>query len=409
MRRKSCMFGFMQRAKKTYVYGRLKKSLIPSKYGIGAWLLMGIVVSWLSPSSAEARRRVELPFDTSSTIEFHGNVDSLPHVSFVTGNADYLLALNADLYPTPADLRAETRWVRRHSKNLKLFWAQYGDSALASMATYAGIPWRKNAIRIDLVRYLSAWELPSPATIPIGGRRVAGIMSAGPSGAEQILQLLHLLAHQLISGASRLEYPQINHKLMKKSPYHLENIIELLALSVAADLLNHDKLLAAINSANYASRHPGSDLFFSDLWEIWTLSADYPLTKYLSEEPFSGAVRYRADSTLAANTIRKSVKQTVHQRDIPPGGQLGIALEQTPSGLKVIDSDPERLAFAYGISEGDVIRSINGVSAKNLREFYSELLSTYETTGAKLRVRRGSEEFKVTILVAPNVLDVSTE
>jgi PDZ domain len=404
------MFGYMLRSKSTDSLGGLfgDSSVFAAK-GYGAVLFLALVILWLLPSPLQARKKAELPFDTSSTVEFHGSVDSIPEVRFITGNAGYLLALNADLYPTPADVRAETRWIRRHSKDLKLFWAHYGDSALASMATYAGIPWSQREIRIDLVRYLSTWELSSPATIPLGGRRLAGIMVAGPSGAEQILQLLHVLAHQLINQTSRLEYPQINHALMKKTPYHLENIIELLALSVAADILSHDKLLEAINSANYARRHPGFDLFFSDLWEIWTLSADYPLIKYLAEEPFSGSVRFRADSTLAANTIRKSKKQTAHQRDIPPGGQMGIALEQTASGLKVLDADPERLAFAYGISEGDVIRTINGATAKNLREFYGELLSTYETTGAKLRVRRGSDEFTVTILVAPSGFDISTE
>ncbi len=88
---------------------------------------------------------------------------------------------------------------------------------------------------------------------------------------------------------------------------------------------------------------------------------------------------------------------------------MGVALEQTATGLKVIDADPERLAFAYGISEGDIIRTINGAPAKNLRDFYSELLSTYETTGAKLRVRRGSEEFTVVIKVAPNGFNASPE
>ena len=382
------------------------------KKDIAGMIALGICVFvgfWLLPTDSQARRKTPPPYDTSSTVEFHGAVDSLPTVRFITGDEDYLLALNADLYPTPADLKAETRWVRRHSRSLKKFWQLYGDSALASLSTYAGIPWRQKSIKVYFVRYLSSWEAPDPPTLPLGGRRLAGIVEAGPAGAEQILQLLHLLAHQLLNGASRLEYPQLNHALMKRSPYHRENIVELLALSVAADILNHDKLLETINSPAYARRHPGYDLFFADLWEIWTLSADYPLTKYLAEEPFTGSVRFRADSTLAAHAIKKSKRQAAHQRQIPPGGQMGIALEQTASGLKVIDADPERLAFAYGITEGDIIRTINGAVAKNLREFYSELLSTYETSGAKLRVRRGSEEFTITIKVAPTGLDVSPE
>ncbi len=376
---------------------------------LSALVMLALAGLWLLPTSIQARRKTAPPFDTSSTIEFHGSTDSLPKLSFITGDQEYLLALNADLYPTRADLRAESRWTRRQSKELKLFWELYGDSALASMATYAGISWRQEKIKVYLVRYLSSWELPTPPTLALGGRRLAGIIEAGPTGAERILQLLHLVAHQLINQASRLEYPQLNHALLKHSPYHRENMVELLALSVAADILDIDKLLETINSPAYARRHPGYDLFFADLWEIWTLSADLPLTKYLAEEPFSGSIRFRADSTLAARTIKKSKTQTAHQREIPAGGQIGIALEQTATGLKVIDADPERLAFAYGISEGDIIRTINGVPAKNLRDFYSELLSTYETTGTKLRVRRGSEEFTVIIKVAPTGFELSPE
>lgn len=349
----------------------------------------------------QARRQQPPPYDTSSAIQYQGPTDSLPKVSFIRGSADYLMALNADLYPSAQDLKAESRWIRRQSKELGRFWEQYGDSVLVSLATYAGLPWTVSHIKIHYVRYLSDWELPNPPTMPLGGKRVAGIIEAGPVGAERIVQLIHLLAHQLLSSASRLRYPELNHPLLKRSPYHRENITELLALSVAADILDHERLLATLNSPSYARRRPGYDLFFSDLWGIWTLSATLPLIDYLRQEAFDGLVRYHADSTLEASNYKVEVKLVATQRQLPPGGQFGLALEVVASGLKVTDSDPDRLAFAYGIFEGDIIRSVNGQPARILREFFSELLSTYESAGATLRIRRGSEEFSLIIKLAP--------
>lgn len=354
----------------------------------------------LFPASVSAARKAPLPFDTLN-IEFRGSTDSLPRVRFSYGDGDYLYALNADLYPTPGDLKAERRWIKTQARELTVFWRLYGDSVLASLSTYAGVPWKNSPIQIDLVRYLSAWELPAPPTLPLGGRRLAGIIEAGPSGPERLMQLIHLLAHQLLSSVSRIEYPQLNHALMKRSPYHRENMVNLLALSVAADILHYDAFLKTINSATFARRHLGYDLLFADLWGIWTLSESSPLTGYLATEAFDGAIRFKADSSLAAREIRREVAQTQAQRGLPTGGQLGLALEKVASGYKVVESDPEKLAFAYGILEGDVIHSVNGFSSKRLREFYRELLSTYEAGGAELKIRRDNVEFTVLIRLAP--------
>lgn len=355
------------------------------------------------PSQANAARKAPLAFDTLN-VEFRGPANSLPKVRFSYGASEYLYALNADLYPTSGDLRAEKRWIKRQAKELDVFWALYGDSVLASLSTYAGVPWsgdKRVSIRIELVRYLSAWELPNPPTLPLGGRRRAGIIEAGPSGPERLIQLIHLLAHQLLSQASRLDYPQLNHALMKRSAYHRENMVNLLALSVAADILHYDAFLKTINSATFARRHLGYDLLFADLWGIWTLSRLSPLINYLAAETFDGAIRFKADSLLAARNIRREVSQTQAQRGLPTEGQLGLALEKVASGFKVVESDPEKLAFAYGIFPGDVIHSVNGLSSKKLREFYHELLATYEAGGAELKIWRNNEEFTVLIKLAP--------
>lgn len=364
------------------------------------WLACAVYALQLHPGAVSAARKAPLPFDTLR-VEFRGSSNSLPRVRFSYGSGDYLYALNADLYPTPGDLKAERRWIKRQAKELDVFWALYGDSVLASLSTYAGTPWKKSPIRIDLVRYLSSWELPTPPTLPLGGRRLVGIIEAGPSGPERLIQLIHLLAHQLLSSASIIEYPQLNHALMRRSPYHRENMVNLLTLSVAADILHYDAFLKTINSATFARRHPGYDLLFADLWGIWTLSETSPLISYLATEAFDGAIRFKADSSLAARDIQREVAQTEAQRGLPSGGQLGLALEKVASGYKVIESDPEKLAFAYGILEGDVIHSVNGFSSKKLREFYRELLSTYEAGGAELRIRRDNDEFTVMIKLAP--------
>lgn len=348
----------------------------------------------------------DLSFDTTEAAQYLGPRDGLPRVNFIRGDTDYLRALNPDLYTGAADLRRESRWVRRNAADLELFWKFYGDSALSSLSAYAGILWQTAALDIHLVRYAGAWEIANPPTMPLGGRRIAGIIEAAPSGVERIVALLHLLAHQLIANAPRLEYPQLNHPLTKRTPYHRENLCELLALSVAADIIDHDALLEMMNDPEYARRHDGYDLLFTDLWGIWTLSAALPLTDYLSQEPFSGSVRYHADSALAAEQISADITQTLAQRTLPVEGQMGLALEPAPSGLLVTQSDPERLGFAYGIVEGDVIRTINGLRARTLREFYREFLSTYEAAGAELRLRRGGQEYTVTIKLAPEPLEL---
>ncbi|HSG98641.1 MAG TPA: hypothetical protein VLB27_01240 [candidate division Zixibacteria bacterium] len=375
-------------------------------FAIKASVTAALLFAALAPAPSAARSEPPLPYDTSAAVQYQGSTDGLPQVRFIRGDTDYLLALNPDLYTGAEDLRRESRWVRRNAADLELFWKIYGDSALFSMSAYAGVLWQTAQIDLHLVRYAGAWEITNPPTLPLGGRRIAGIIEAAPTGVERIVALLHLVAHQLIADAPRLEYPQLNHPLARRTPYHRENLCELLALSVAADIIEHDALLEMMNDPEYARRHPGYELLFTDLWGVWTLSAALPLTDYLSQEPFSGSVRFHADSALAAEQISSDIAQTLAQRKLPIEGQMGLALEPAPAGLLVKQADPERLGFAYGIVEGDVIRTINGLRAQSLREFYREFLSTYETAGAELRLRRGGQEYTVTIKLAPEPLEL---
>ncbi|MCH9031151.1 MAG: hypothetical protein IIB00_02685 [candidate division Zixibacteria bacterium] len=352
----------------------------------------------VSPLSA---RNIPIPFDTSSTIRFGGDRDVLPNVIFELGRQDYLSALNPDLYPTRGDVRSESRWVRRNWKPLSLFWRIYGDSVLTSLVTYSGIPWSQDRITIHIVRYFGEWESISPATIPIGGKRTGAQFEAAPSGAEMYLHLIHALAHQLLAGASKRDFPELKNPLTKASPFHLERLVELLALTVAVDIFKRDDFLEMTQSESYANRRKGVKLFFDDMWGIWILSERAPLISYLRDEPRRGQMVFRADSALAALSHKQKSEFAVRQRKLPHGGQMGLALEPVSSGLRVTAADPERLAFAYGIFEDDILRSVNGKPARDLREFYREFLNSYESTGANLKIRRGSDEFIIQIKLAP--------
>lgn len=365
------------------------------------WRILYLLTISILVSSPLSARKIPIPFDTSSTIQFAGDREALPRVSFELGRQDYLSALNPDLYSTRGDSRSESRWVRRRWKPLDRFWRIFGDSVLASLVTYSGMPWSQERITIHVVRYYGEWESISPATIPIGGKRTGAQFEAAPSGAEMYLHLIHAMAHQLIAGVSKTDFPELKSPLTKASPFHLERLVELLALTVAVDIFKSDDFLKMTQSESYSSRRKGSKLFFDDMWGIWILSEQTPLISYLRDEPRRGQMVFRADSALAAQTHKQKTEFVMRQRKLPHGGQMGLALELVSSGLRVIAADPERLAFAYGIFEDDILRSVNGKPARDLREFYREFLSSYESTGANLKIRRGSDEFTIRIKLAP--------
>ncbi len=121
---------------------------------------------------------------------------------------------------------------------------------------------------------------------------------------------------------------------------------------------------------------------------------------------------FQPDSEVTMEIWRDGKKQTVevtlgelHQTAIVRGGEnakptrlkkLGLALEPTEEGLKVIRVRPGSRADEKGIREGDVIVSVNGAGIETLGDLRSGLKSARESgrKSALLQLkRRGSNVF----------------
>ena len=326
---------------------------------------------------------------------------TLPYLE-VVGDA---VGLQASLFPEwyhGHSARTDLAWVRQNDSTFRAFLDSNRETIVATLADYAGIEWVEGEIDLYLVRYYQSAGEGDPLIVPMGGIRKGVLATAMPSGAHQQFNLIYQLARRMLGQFDRMsasrKHPAAGHPLVQAGPFRRDNLAMLLALVTSQQVIGFDSTFMAYNSGFWQNNHPGREIFEQYLLKDWILTPDRPLTEWLMAEPYNSTL---VQATRPPRRRRpSSATERVHIQGLPIRGELGFSTRIDERNRLVIDKiDPTRLAYASGLQEGDIIRSVDGARVRNQKELVEKILAGLEGYGATLDISR--ENTPMTVVLQP--------
>jgi hypothetical protein len=306
---------------------------------------------------------------------------------------DRAISLQTSLYPTQypdSSAAIDMKWVAANDTDLVRFWHLNGDSVLYALAELSGIGWQDETITIYFVRYYPTLGSADPVIIPTGGIKVGPVTEAVPRGAMTNFNLIYQLAERLLqegTASSNTSGLLASHPLMQPGPCFRDNLALLLAYSVSQRLFGSDSTSAAYNAPLFKRHTTGRALFDRGLHSDWMLTADKPLTLYLSLEKPDSRIMTMSYS-LAANPVSQALPRRSSIEGLPPDGRLGFSIRLGGGNQLVVDEiDSTRVAFKGGLRKGDIIRSVGGQRVRTHRELIEAILDNLDS-GVTLQVSR---------------------
>lgn len=328
--------------------------------------------------------------------------EGLPEVNLYPKAIELQASLFPKYYQTHSALR-DLRWVERNDSAITDFWMSSGDFIMATLAQLSGLRWLESELDIYLIRYYHKVGNGDPLIIPLGGIRRGSLTESMPADSRMELNLIYQMSHRMLSQAERfpgkLTHPIASHPLMQPGPHRRDNLAMLLALVTCERLLGLDDTYAAYQSAFWKQRHPGRELFEKKLLTNWILTDKKPLTRWILDEP------YNSPLVVATRPPRKvrdqdSDRPMEYIEDLPLKGLFGFSIMISRTNKRVINKiDPDRLAFACGLREGDIIRSVDGLRVRHQRDMIKKILASYDNGGSTLQIVR--DKSSMTILIQP--------
>jgi len=368
--------------------------LTPAKYITIGLALIALLCSGATTLSAQLTELTDPAEDSLPAVEYEG----IPPVNLNTRSVNLQQSLYPDYYQTHSALR-DLRWVERNDSALADFWRESGPFVLYTLAELSGLQWLESEIDLYLVRYYHKEGNGDPAIIPVGGVRKGALTESMPTDIRMQLNVIYQMAHRMLAQAERYDegyqHPIARHPLMQPGVHRRDNLAMLLALVTCERLRGLDSTFAAYQSAFWQQRHPGREVFEKHLLTNWILSADQPLTRWVLDEPRNSQL---VALTRPPRTVRTqdSNKSLEYIEDLPLKGSFGFSLKIDETNKRVIHKiDPDRIAFACGLREGDVIRSVDGQRIRNQRDMVEKVLATYRSGGSTLQIVRDSKSMAI--------------
>jgi hypothetical protein len=330
----------------------------------------------------------------------------IPTVKLNDRAGTFQASLYPDYYKTHSALR-DMRWVHANDSDLVGFWHEKGDSLLLVLSELSGLEWIEQEFDMYLVRHYPTVGGADPLVIPLGGMRRGILSEAAPTGAKQHLNLIYQLAHRMLAQAERSDDPfhrsMADHPLMQPGPYRRDNLAMLLTLVVGQQIIGLDSTYDAYQSAFWKQRTPGREVFERYLLSEWILSRERPLARWVVEEPLgSRLVALTRPPTRRRQTTAVGAREYIE--GLPIKGRLGFSVKTNSSGRLVVDKiDINRLAFACGLREEDVIRHLDGRSIRTHKALIEKILAGLQEGGATLSITRDGQS--TTVLIQPLDLD----
>ena len=359
-------------------------------------LFLGLV-----PLSTSDAQTTDMPAEIVD-IEPRITYDGIPRVNINQRAVSLQQSLFPSYYQTHSALR-DLRWVERNDSGFVDFWQSSGPLVLHTLSELSGLEWLEGELDLYLVRYYHAVGNGEPLIIPIGGIRQGTLTESMPTDIRMQLNLIYQLSHRMLSQAERFEddfhHPIAGHPLMQPGPHRRDNLAMLLALVTCEKIIGLDSTFSAYQSTFWKQRHPGREVFEKYLFTNWILSPGQPLTQWILAEPYNSQL---VSLTRPPRAVKSQVsnKPMKYIEDLPLKGQFGFSLKIDPTNKRVIHKiDPDRIAFACGLREGDVLRSIDGKRVRNQRDLIEKIMVTYTAGGSTLQIVRDEES--MTILLQP--------
>ena len=357
-----------------------------------------IALMLVMPLSSPVSQTMDIPVDTTPVITYEG----IPRLNVTTRAIGLQQSLFPDYYQTHSALR-DLRWVERNDSSFTDFWQSSGPFVLHTLSELSGLEWLEGELDLYLVRYYHSIGNGDPLIIPIGGIRQGTLTESMPTDIRMKLNLVYQLSHRMLSQAERFEedfrHPINSHPLMQAGPHRRDNLAMLLSLVTCEKLIGLDSTFSAYQSAFWKQRHSGREVFEKYLLTNWILSPEQPLTRWILDEAYNSQL---VSLTRPPRTVKSqgNDKPMKYIEDLPLKGQFGFSLKIDLTNKRVIHKiDPDRIAFACGLREGDVLRSVDGKRIRNQRDLIEKIMVTYEGGGSTLQIVR--EEESMTILLQP--------
>jgi hypothetical protein len=319
---------------------------------------------------------------------------------------DHAIAFQASLYPEfykTNSVRRDILWVQDNDSVLTAFWQAKGDSILWLLSQYSGLEWEEGGFEIFALRFYPSMGGPEPLALPLGGLRRSQLTLAAPEGSVLQLDLVYQLARRMLLQAELSSDPFVrgvaSHPLMQPTPYRQDNLALLLTLVTAQQVMGADSTLQAYQSAFFKQRTPGRRILEDYLLSQWILTPDRPLVQYIAEEP------YNADLVNMTRPPRRPASGSAERpreyiEGLPLKGELGFSVKADEGGRLVVDKiDVTRLAYACGLREGDLVRSVDGKRARNQKEMVESILAGLDQGGATVSIQRDGQH--QTVLIQP--------
>ena len=322
------------------------------------------------------------------------------------GLNDRSSALQISLFPKlyrTRSTRTDIRWLADNDSLLTTFWRDKGDSVLHILRELSGIEWYESEFDIYLVRYYPTLGSSDPAVVPLGGMGDGTSFEAAPDGNRLVLNLIFQLSRRILAQAVQPEDSVVlgiaYHPLMQPGPYRQDNLAMLLAITTAQSVIGYDSTMDAWTSAFWKHHTPGRKILEEHLLNQWILSPDRPLADWIAAESYSSQL---VRLTRPPKPVRPGfgAKRQTYVEGLPFKGELGFSVKFDESDRMVVNQiDVNRMAFANGLREGDLLHRVDGRRVKSHRELVERLLAGIDGGGTLLEIIR--DEKTETLLMQP--------
>lgn len=328
--------------------------------------------------------------------------DSLPRVRMVIDDYDYMISLFPDDYPVRDSALAACASIAGQAETLKVFWDRQGPAVLSRLSIYAGIEWLEPQFDIYIVKYFPDYACPNPLTIPLTGKKNGDRITAVPQGLSHLLALFQQLSRRLLNqafipgtGSGYLA----NHPLMQKTPRRFDALADLLALTTLADFADLDSVMTVYKSDEWKRRAPGRDVVINHFWRRWPLSVDSTLAGRISAEPDRSDLVALTRPPDQMRPRRVGLSRIIGHP--PAESRLGFSVTEDRPGLyRITEIDTLKAAYAAGLRRGDLIRTVDGQTARDIKGMYTLILDRLNE-GVHISYMRGDRSAAAVLYPEP--------
>ncbi|MBD3257387.1 hypothetical protein GF377_03050 [candidate division GN15 bacterium] len=324
----------------------------------------------------------------------------VPAVAINNSSVTFQASLYPEHYQRESAAR-DMRWVARNDSAFTAFWEENGNDILQLLTRMSGIDWVEERFEMYIVRYYPAVGGPDPLVIPLGGMRRGELIRAAASGNQMKLNVIYQLAHRMLAQAEKSDDPfmrsMTGHPLMRPGAYRRDNLAMLLALVTSQQIIGLDSTYDAYQSSFWKARTPGRQVLEQYMLSEWILSPDRTLAQWVIEEPYSSRLVVATRQPRRTDNERRTGPRP-YVEGLPLKGKLGFSVRwNATSKLQIDQIDYARLGYASGLQEGDVIRSVDGVRARNQRDMVQKILAGLDEGGSTVTVERDGQRESVII------------